>query len=268
MDSEYDVKYPKSRNNFQCLGPCYEPGTFIIHPTTLEHVTDFKNPFCPVNEWEHINPTTGKKELAIHDTCFKPTDTTKISSKEVEMNIILPKIDFNCNHFLKIYYKIYSMEGMMDWLDKNGHLPYYTIRRIMDCAWKSYGMDNYIVDDRIILYYVKIAKTRWIHNIYKKIGKYVKFTDEKIQFSSKESEMAENSIEKINFIVDKLINPSTMSKFLTKYVEFYSNNTDTQMQSDSKNTTNVINEDNEISHTDIIKKEFIEYIEKKVLTVK
>lgn len=247
MDNEYDVKYPKSRNNFQCLGPCYEPGTFIIHPTTLEHVTDFQNPFCPVNEWEHINSKSGQKELSLHDTCFKPTSVDKISPKEIEMNIILPKIDFNCDHFLKIYYKIYSMEGAMDWLDRNNHLPYYTIKRIMDCAWKSYGMDNYIIDDRIVIYYVSVAKTKWINDIYKKIGKFVTFVDNKIQFSNNRQEITENTVEKINFIVEKFINPDIMSKFLNKFIEFYSNN------------------DQEISsYTNTIKKDFIEYIEKKV----
>ena len=94
MDSVFDKKYSKSKNNFQCLGPCYEPSTYIIHPTTLEHVTNTKYPFCPVNEWDDIDPKTKQKTSRITDKCFNPIKKKNISAHEVEMNIILPKIDF------------------------------------------------------------------------------------------------------------------------------------------------------------------------------
>ena len=62
MDSDIDYfnrKYPTSKNGYQCLGLCYEPKTWIVHPITLEHVTNTHFPFCPVKEWASKNEKTG-----------------------------------------------------------------------------------------------------------------------------------------------------------------------------------------------------------------
>lgn len=247
MESDYDIKYPKSRNNYQCLGPCYEKATYIIHPTTLEHVTELDNPFCPVNEWEYINPNTGKSELRITDGCFNPTTNEKtMSTKEIEMNIILPKIDFSCSHFLKIYYNIYSMETAMDWIDNNKHAPYYSVRRILDCTWSAYGLNDpdYVMDDRIIIYYIDLIKSKWMSDIYKKIGKYVKVDKNKIYFSNSNDDT--DSIVKINFIIEKLVTHQYIHKFFTNFISYYSKNNDSLI----------------VSYNKIIKRDLINYFEK------
>jgi len=45
-----NTKFPKSIKKYDCIGPCYEPNTPILHPITLEHVYDSTYPFCPINE--------------------------------------------------------------------------------------------------------------------------------------------------------------------------------------------------------------------------
>jgi hypothetical protein len=252
MESDYDTKYPKSKNNFQCLGPCYEKGTFIIHPVTLEYTTDTLHPFCAVNEWEYTNPETGKKEMRINDVCFNPTSKDNISAKELEMNIILPKMDFSCEHFLKIYYDIFSMETAIEWVDSNKHVPYYSVQRIMDCAWKAYGLKSqeYILDDRIIIYYTNLLKSRWFKEVYEYIASYISVDDGKIFFSEGDSDMEKMREIKENFLIEKLINYATVKKFLLKFINYY-----------SKKPLSM-------SITKLIKVEFKKFIEKKIMSSK
>ena len=56
-------KYSKSANGYQCLGQCVTKNKKIIHPITLETVTDKDNSFCPVAGYETINDKTNKKEI-------------------------------------------------------------------------------------------------------------------------------------------------------------------------------------------------------------
>src|SRR5437899_3161051 len=88
-------RYPKSKNNFQCIGPCYQPGTWIVHPITLEYVCDKDYAFCPVREFEVVNKDTGKVTVKTTDLCLRPTESKDLSGKEFEMNILTPSIDFN-----------------------------------------------------------------------------------------------------------------------------------------------------------------------------
>lgn len=252
MESDYDTKYPKSKNNFQCLGPCYEKGTFIIHPVTLEYTTDTLHPFCAVNEWEYMNPETGKKEMRINDICFNPTAKENISAKELEMNIILPKMDFSCEHFLKIYYDIFSMETAIEWVETNKHVPYYSIRRVMDCAWRAYGLKSkdYILDDRIVIYYTELVKSRWFNDIYDYVAKYIAVDNGKIFFSGENGDIDDMREAKENFLKDKLLNYITIKKFLLKFIDHYSKKSSSS------------------SYTKLIKIEFKKFIEKKITTSK
>ena len=99
------IKYPKSKSGMQCVGPCYKPNTYIMHPITLEYITDKNNIFCPVQEWHDTSPDG----ITIHitDVCAGFTyDKNKDTADDIETNIIVPYIDFNKTHFLKIYYNI------------------------------------------------------------------------------------------------------------------------------------------------------------------
>jgi len=243
-------KYPKSKNNLQCLGPCYKAGSTIVHPVTLQYVRNDDVPFCPVNEWEYINPTTGKKELRITDACYVNI-VDKAATDELAMNIILPKIDFNDEHFLKIYYNIYSMEAVVDWIEKNKNMPYYSIKRVLDSAWSVYGFKDYILDDRLVIYYIEIIKKRWIKHIYRIIEKYIYIKDGMIYLdhpSNKITDIDNGKIQKINYIIDKFITYDDITRFLTKFMNVYRDN-DKYIK----------------SYNDVIRNELIKYIEKKIM---
>jgi hypothetical protein len=215
-------KYPKSKHNKQCLGPCYEPGTWVINPITLQYITNFNEPFCPTNTWEYKDPITKKTtELAL-DNCYVVTHTSDISKEEIEMNILLPKIDFDSIQFLNIYYNIYSFEATLDWLDKNPMSPFNTKLRLIECSWKAYGEKLDIIDDRLIVFYQEIIRKRWIRNIYPAVEDYIKVSGNDISVDksgSSHSVDKKDKIRKINYIVQKYATKDKIYLFLTGYIK-------------------------------------------------
>lgn len=240
-----EKKYPKSRSNKACIGPCYHPKTWIIHPVTLNYVTHPDHPFCPVNEWESMDQATGKKITYYIDECYLPTHEEDISKKDIEMNILLPKIDFNCSHFLKIYYDIHSIEDAMNWIELNKTLPILTQLRIMECTWQAYVQKDEDIDTRIVDFYINVIKKKWITLLYSKLKKFIVIDNGKIYIDRKEASESykKDRVTVINFIVENFINHNTIYKFLTRYIE-----------------ENRSNWENISSHNSNIKKSFIKYI--------
>ena len=82
MQSKHDtLKYPKSMNNIQCIGPCYKAGTVIIHPSTLDEITSNVN-FCPIDTTVIHDPTTGERSIEHISACYMPT------TMQYDMNMI------------------------------------------------------------------------------------------------------------------------------------------------------------------------------------
>lgn len=251
-------KYPISQHNRQCLGPCYEKGTWIVHPVTLKYIVDFNNHFCPTNEWEYLDPDTGEHDIKYTDACYIPTNNKDISQKEIEMNALLPEIEFDCLKFLKIYYDLHSFEDILNWITLNKQIPILTKLRIMECAWESFGKDLDFIDDRLVDFYEEIIKKRWIKKIYNRIKKYI-FVDRNEKIYLKKEEKYPNIIktyidkkdryktEKINFIIKTFVTKNNIYKFLSSYIEKY------------KHKWNDIR-----SHSSNLKEYFIEYIINKI----
>lgn len=250
LSGKTSFKYPKSRNNFQCIGPCYQPNTWIVHPLTLEYITDNINPFCPVKQWDYIDET-GKKIPRVTDVCYHPTESKDLSGKEFEMNILTPNIDFNYEQFLKIFYNIHSFEDAIDWIDsKKNNSSLLTRMRIMDCAWHAYGRNVNIIDHRVVEFYIELAKKKWISDIYKKINKYIHIRDSKIMFGNpNDNDLSPNDeiVARTNFLVDRFINNDEMYKFLIRYLKHRKDDWDSI-----------------VSHSLHIKDDLIKYIENKI----
>lgn len=251
----YNKSYPKSKNGFQCIGPCYQSNTTIVHPITLEYITDKSNPFCPVGQWEYTDRDTGKKTIKTTDACHHPTDNKDLSGKEFEISILTPNIDFNDTQFLKIYYNIYSFEDAVNWCDTRKYLPVLTRLRIMDCALTAYGNDLNIVDHRTVDFFIEIFKTKWINDIYNNIGKYISIDNDIIKLAQPKIDTKENKENnadkhiKYNYIKTKFINNDEIYKFLLKYIKYRKDKWETIKY-----------------HSDNIKNDFIIYLENKIKT--
>ncbi len=224
MDKQdFDIKkYPKSKNKFQCLGPCYYPGTMVVHPTQLEIVTDYAQPFCPVDEWKQIDSKTGRETETITDNCFKPTEKANISNKELELNILTPYIDFNVEHFLKIYYNIFSFEDSVDWIDSNKHVPMGTKVRVMNCSLKTFGENIDLFDNRFADFFIEYVKKNEMKHLYNKLNGHIGINSDKksINLTTKDkNELLTNEycLERTNYIIKTFLEKDDVIKFLVRY---------------------------------------------------
>ncbi len=214
----YEQKYGKSINGRQCLGPCYKPAIWTIHPVTLGYITDEEHPFCPTERYKDEE----LDKFVYLDRCKQPTDN--IDNTALEMNVISPEIDFSCNNFLKIYYKIYSFENAVEWILKNKYKSVLTKLRILSCSWRAYNITLEVLTNDLIDVYINIIKKYWIKTIYKYISKYIRVTKKKIHFSTKGTANNKNKVEKINFIIKKLITKNNIYKIMSKYIRDNMNN--------------------------------------------
>lgn len=211
--------YPRSKNNKPCIGPCYKPNTWIVHPVTLNYVTNKEQPFCPTNR--HIEmDRNGKIIYKMIDECYNATENIDINT--AQMNIIYPKIAFDCNQFLRIYYKIYSFEGSIAYIKSKPNMSYYTKLRILECTWKIYGKNINDVDYGIIEIYLDIIKKKWIKYIYKEISKYIFVKNGKIYlFPPTDNQDNSNKYkkEKVNYIINKLITHNDIYKIIDGHIQ-------------------------------------------------
>ena len=212
-------KYPISRNNQQCLGPCYYANTKAIHPITLNPIT-YNEDFCPTAEWETIDKTTGKKEFHFIDKCYKPTDDETSNRKDIEINMLTPYIDFNTEHFLKIYYNIYSFEDGINWIEKNKFTPIVTRIRILNSILKSYGNKIDIIDNRVTDFFIEVIKSQYIKKILLSLSKYINISNNIVELGKTDNNIENDNNIKINYIIKTFINSDEIHKFIIKYLRY------------------------------------------------
>ncbi len=251
-----EKRYQKSKHNVQCIGPCYKENEAVLHPITLRYITHDKS-FCPTNEWVYENKLTGKTDTMYLDECYY-APSKKGEKEKFEQDYLFPKIDIDCGKFLGTYYDITSFESAMEWISEHDYMPLYTKLRIMECSWKSFGLDA-MIDDQIVNFYIDIIKKHWIKRLMKKVGKYIHVdsADGTIYLKKnghkrepKDKDKGKSDLymtEKVNFLVAKLINNNNIYKFLTHYV-----------------ATNRENWANIVSHHTLLEKTFMSYMVKKI----
>jgi len=216
-------KYPKSKNNFQCLGPCYNKSTVVIHPTLLEMVTDNEKNFCPVNEWSYIDPYSGREYKKSVDTCYNPT-ADGATKEDLELNILMPYVDFNAEHFLKIYYNVFSFEDALEWCVKNNYTSIDTQIRLMKNALKVYGNQIDMIDNRFVEIFMTYLKKKHIGELYSGINQYIGFGDDDkkltiIGSNKNNLKVDEYYVERTNFIIKMFINYDYVYKFIMRYIK-------------------------------------------------
>lgn len=203
-------KLPRTLHGQQCITPCFKSNTKILHPITLEYITNIHSPFCAVGEWMYTDPITKKKNLYVSDACYKESKYENVK----DLNIAIANVPFNANVFLKEHYDINTIEEAIDYVE-NRKLAIHTEERIIEAAWKAFHMeDDELIDDRIIDYFIHKIKKNWINYLYGKFGKFIVIEKDKIRFGH--SVDNKHSIEKMNFITGRLISRNTIDTIIRK----------------------------------------------------
>jgi hypothetical protein len=152
--NEYS-KFPISKNNKNCIGPCYPPNVLFYNPLTLTVSTN-TNAACPiVREFS-------KDEYKDVDICNIEDISYDYSKYESFEDII--QIISTPHLFLKQIYKInnYS-DALLFMQDSMDFLPIYSQRRIISSLFLEYRFKSNFVNKLFITKVKNIIKN--IYNI-------------------------------------------------------------------------------------------------------
>lgn len=201
------IKYPKSVKGYQCIGPCYKANTLIIHPTELTLVTNEDN-FCPIDI---------RNKYSLTDKCLNIT-SDQSTSKEMEITMLNPYIDFSSKQFLATIYSIMSYDDALEWLNNNKSKCLETKIRVMRHTLNVFGSNIELVDNILTEFVIYIIKHKYIDTLYDSTYNYIDVKNGKIFFTNKnKSDKDENYKEKKSFIIEMFINNNEINKFLIRY---------------------------------------------------
>lgn len=197
--------------NHKCLTKCYPKNKKYLHPILLTVISDPNNDSCA------IYPTYNKdskyfnnQNLIVADKCVP----SKIVPDELE-NILLT-FSFNPKDFLNNIYDLNNFNDVIFWSINNDYLPFNTIKRVQNCAWKSFVSKVSDISDLVFEYYFEIAQKYWLPLYIKNIESNYSFdilSNDKINYSKADDE--------IKNIINKYFNYHffiiSIKKFIDKY---------------------------------------------------
>jgi len=140
----------KRIGKFQCISKCYKKGTRVRHPygSVNELITSATDDFCAIVPFHDAN-----NKLNFITPCIS---TEKDENVKTLDNGLYPLMRFDPKFFLEIYYKIYDVSDLYEWLNNNNVL--FTKIRIIDCFLRSSGKDILIVEAPLTNAVVEIIK--------------------------------------------------------------------------------------------------------------
>jgi len=241
-------KNPTSTNGYQCIGPCYKAGTYVIHPYNMEMRIDKQYNMCP------IEPFKEHDYNKYFDQCDVPTHDADV--KLFEMNIVTPRINFSTTQFLKIYYGIYTYVDALAAINDTSK-PLLSRLRILECLFKSFYNEIDYVDDDLINFIILVINELWIESIYHYVRKYITIDDDQVHFSkystntmhSKDIYVSYKDMTK-KYIINKFINKNVINNIIIQFLK------------DNRKNWDYID-----SHNNLLMKTIGEYIETKILEI-
>jgi len=217
MEQLINIKsYPKSIDNFQCVGPCYKKNTKILHPIYLNIVTDKEDFFCPTAE--RIEIINGKKYPVYVDKCNEMNYNKKNINVNSKFELLFPYIDFNPVIFLNLFYNINNFGDVMNWIYNNKYLPLDNRERVFNL-----GLDAFIknielielIDNRVIDFLYDIFINKYLNKIVLPIFTYITIDDKYTQIKyTQEKETNDSIIIKTNYIKKNIITHDNISNFI------------------------------------------------------
>ena len=218
----------KSINNRRCLTKCYPKNEHYLHPTILTVIAADQNSCA-------IDPTYSKNSNIIYNDICRLEDN-KTYEPPNELESILLDFYFNPQDFLINMYNLYSFDQVIYWTLENDELPFDTIKRVHNCAWKAYGNKIENLSDYVLDYYYDLAKNHWMYDYIKLLRNKYSFnvTTNEINFKLDQDNrniksdldtLDENItitlLEIYNIIINKFFDYAFFAKIVKKYVNTY-----------------------------------------------
>jgi len=157
----------KSINGRRCLTKCNDKGDTYLHPIFLTGISSKFHDSCAIDPVYKQDPRYFKNiyNLLLTDTCR--LEDNKIFLPPDEIESMLLTFYFNPSDFLENIYDLYSFDQVIYWTLENNHLPFDTIKRVHNSAWKAYGNKIEELSSVVLDYYYDIAKTHWLRDYTK-----------------------------------------------------------------------------------------------------
>nr|AEX62725.1 hypothetical protein mv_L520 [Moumouvirus Monve] len=169
MESQENNILPlRSINGRKCLTKCYPKGTTYFHPILLTGVAEISKDSCAIEPVHTKNPIYFRENDIIYaDTCNLDDNKTHIIPNELES--VLLSFYFNPGDFLSGIYNLHTFDDVIYWTLENDYLPFNTIKRVHDCAWKFFGPKFNNLSSTVLEYYYNISKTYWLREYSEKL---------------------------------------------------------------------------------------------------
>jgi len=190
----------------KCLSKCYKKGEYIFHPRTLQ-IDKFNDSRC-ATEPRLVDDQRG---VFYRGTRCDLNDnaTHRIPNEQ----LVLLSYYFDPNFLLTYIYKLMTFNDVITWTNDNTHLPFNTIKRVHNCAWKIFGMKQDNITDIVLKYYYNIATKRWMDD-------YIGLLSTEFSFDIKYNISDDISSIK-DIIIKKFFNYDFFVSIIVKYITVY-----------------------------------------------
>ena len=131
-----------SKNGFRCLTKCHPPKEKYIHPLNFQILHSLHVPTCGIYPIKDIK--TGQ-DVGV-DQCNVKDQT---ADQELDPFSFIFQMEFNYRDFLIRYYSLNTFDQVIEWTKENKRLPFETIKRIHNVAWKAYGQRIELISDNV-----------------------------------------------------------------------------------------------------------------------
>lgn len=219
---EYDIKqkinYPlQSTSGRRCLTKCHPKGNYYLHPVLLTGVRDRAYDTCAIDPAHSKDPQYYREnDMILADKCRMEDNMTYNIPNELDS--ILLSFYFNARDFLAGIYNLHSFDQVIYWTMENDYLPFDTIKRIHNCAWKVFGNKMEELTSGVLEYYYNLAKEYWLYDYSKAIQK-----DHSFQFvvSKDPSVISSSTSEIYDVLLTKFFDYSFFVSNLKRYIYEY-----------------------------------------------
>ena len=210
-------QYQTSAFGHKCITPCYEKGSRVTHPLTLQVVTNNVFPFCaivPIKEQGKMEVTSLCK---LEQSMNTPENVTQSKNK---LDLLYPIVEFNQETFLRDYYEIIDVGDLYRWLRNNKMAPVYTRMRIIEISSMVFWDTITVVEDIFPETIIDIIKKFWIKLLYGKLCIYIGVkNDTGFIINSNDNKLKKTDDVQIrtNFLFSKLITREIVTEICNNY---------------------------------------------------
>lgn len=161
-----------------CLSKCYPKLSEYVHPVILTGVTNPYQDSCAIDPIYKVHndaktDTINLYNMLLDDECLlKNNDLSQLPD---ELDSMMPRFNFNASDFLSSIYDLHTFDQVIHWTLENSYLPFDTIKRVNNCAWKAFGNQPGVLSNIVLDYYYEIAKNYWMHDYVDKLQTRYKF---------------------------------------------------------------------------------------------